>query len=204
MCDKEKVLPEEASKEDAHIDWLNKVTTHLIKKVNTNIHVTQEKNKLLKITNISELDLANLEFLTNTDHNNIHGKIVKMAVSIPGNNNGSLININIPGLSETICNIFEKSDAEAFLSLNKSHKPFKYPFSKVTTSDSSKTNNNLSVGDYIDIQTYLNHLLPKTTGVNKIYSLAFSSKHPRVGMDDFACTPAGLWTIFGVNVVPCN
>ena len=169
-----------SSQEDAHADWLNNLTTNLIKKVNPNIHVRPVKNsKALVFSNISESDLANLNFFTNSDHNNNHGRVIGVSASIPGNN--APLPLAIPGFSQTMTKLFNDSDSQAFVNSERTHKPFHIPFHH------NVSNNNLSVGEYIDTLTSLNPSLPQTSGVPKTYSLAFtpksSHKHDMIGSD---------------------
>lgn len=156
-----------SSREDIHADWLNNLTTNLIKKVNTNIHVRPVKNsKALVFSNISEDDLANLNFWTNSDNNNNHGRVIGFSVSIPGII--SPLPITIPGLSQTMIKKFNDSDSQAYMNYEKTHKPYHFPFTQ------NLVNNSLSVGEYIDTQTSLNPSLTQTSGVQKTYSLAFT------------------------------
>ena len=109
------------SKEDSYVDWVNKVTTTLVQKVNTNINITHKKNKVLLLSNITDDDLPKLQFLTNKDTNNNYGHIIGFSVTIPGNN--APLPIEIPGLPEIISKIFDDSHAEAFLTykITKNH-----------------------------------------------------------------------------------
>jgi hypothetical protein len=155
--------------EDGHADWVNKVTTTLAQQVNTNINITRTKNKMLLLSNITEDDLSKLQFLTNTDRNNNHGRIIGFGVTIPGNNNVPLP-IEIPGLPEIMSKIFDDSDAQAFLASKITHTPYQAPFIGPIR------NNSMSVSYYIDFITLMNPSMPKTANKTKTYSLTFSPK----------------------------
>lgn len=169
-----------SSQEQAHADWMNKVTTNLVQKVNPNIEVRQGKNgEGLIFSNISESDLENLQFVTNTDHNNNHGFVAGVSVSIHGNN--SPLTLSIPGFSQVMIKLFNDSDSQAFIKSERFHTPFKLPFSNNNRSAS------LSVGDYIDMQTSLNPSLPQTLGKPKTYSIVHTPiYHNHIG-EELTC-----------------
>jgi len=120
------------------------------------------------MSNISESDLPQLSFLTNTDSNNNYGRVTGFGVSIPGQNNSNTL--KVPGLSEAIVKAYNDSDSQGFINGNKTHKPFVTPFKNPTTGVP------MHVGQYVDMQTSSNPSLPNTTGVNKTYSVAFDPK----------------------------
>jgi hypothetical protein len=179
------------SPEDVHSQWLLNLITNLAQKVNTNIVVEQMPNGSLMLTNVSESDLPKLSFLTNTDANNNFGRVVAMGVSIAGQN--SPINVGIYGFSKDIVKAYSDSDSQAFLNNSKLHQPFETPFTDPVTGAP------MSVSQYVDLQTSSNPSLPKTTGVAKTYSIAFSAKKNNKPL---GC-PASL-TCNGVGVLsPC-
>jgi hypothetical protein len=159
-------------------NWHLKATAHLAKKVNPLI-VTTMKNNQLVMSNISDNDLNNLQFLTNNANNNFIGRLNNFGVSIKGNN-GSLVPVNIPGLSQVMTGIYDKSDIEASLNNNKTHSPFENPFPNASmnlpsTNGKSLPSASMSVGDYVDTLTAMNPSLPSTSGQEKTYTMTCGS-----------------------------
>jgi hypothetical protein len=172
MCgenNKPPMPPQSTSPQDVHSQWLLNLITNLAQKVNTNIVVKQMSNGSLMLTNVAETDLPKLSFLTNTDDNNNFGRVTGMGVSIAGQN--SSLPVGIYGFSQAIAKAYSDSDSQAFLTGSKTFKPFVAPFTNPVTGVP------MSVGDYVDLQTSSNPSLPKTTGLPKTYSVAFSAKN---------------------------
>lgn len=171
MCGKEtgRVPVPVPDTEDAHADWVNKVTANLAQNVNSNISIKQEKNKMLILSNINEDDLGKIQFVTNTDINNTHGRLVAIGVTIPGNGSNPL-SITIPGLSQHISKIFDDSDAQAFLDGKKLHTPLVTPFI------APLKNTPMSVSLFVDFMTAMIPSMPKTANKQKTYSLTFNPK----------------------------
>lgn len=143
-------------------DWLCFFTKAMINKVNPNIIVDITKKKdnngitikrLIYIRNISEEDLLNLKFLTNTNDNNNYLYIEYFGVEI---DNGKL---NIPGLNEIMLNIWRHSDSYAF----EKDEKFFYPFKDIT-----------NINTFIDDYTSLDKTMTKTNNKKKIYSLVLN------------------------------
>lgn len=174
------------SQEDPHADWLNKVTTNLAQSVNTNISVYEGKNKILILSNISENDLAKLTFITNTDNNNTHGRVIAFVVSIPGNN--APLYIKIPGLSQIISTIFDESDSLAFTNYKKTHIPFETPFRGPLRGIP------ISVSAYIDFISSMIPSMTKTVNKPKTYSLAFSPNSSKHIHDNWWKHDGQIWT----------
>jgi len=156
------------SSQDVHSEWLNNLITNLAQKVNTNINIRQLGNGSIIMSNISEFNLPQLPFLTNTDSNNNYGRVTGFGVSIPGQNSANPL--KVPGLSEAIVKAYNDSDSQAFINGNKTHKPFVTPFKNPTTGAP------MTVGQYVDMQTASNPSLPNTTSICKTYSVAFDPK----------------------------
>jgi hypothetical protein len=107
-----------------HRDWLLFSTKRLLQTINYNISVmindTPNGGKLLVAQNISEGDIDNLPFLTNTDQNNNYLYLQDFNVYVEG----SFTPQNIPGLKEIVMNAYTSTDADSFLKKEDVHFPF--------------------------------------------------------------------------------
>jgi hypothetical protein len=178
-----------SSPEDVHSQWLLNLITNLAQKVNTNIVIKQMPNGSgsLMLSNVGENDLDSLTFLTNTDANNNFGRVTGMGVSIAGQN-GTAIPVKIYGFSSAIVKAYNDADSQAFLNNSKTFKPFVDPFTNPVTWAP------MSVSEYVDQQTASNPSLPKTTGVPKTYSVAFSAKSNKKKNNNLAGSTASSFT----------
>jgi len=88
--------------------------------ISTEILVTPNDGRLLKVCNITEDKIGKLYFLTNTDQNNNYLYLESFKVFI-GTQKSPL---NIPGLSEACIDFFRRSDINGFISESKTHIPF--------------------------------------------------------------------------------
>jgi hypothetical protein len=107
-----------------HRDWLLFSSKRLLQTVNYNISVmindTPNGGKLLVAQNISEKDIDNLPFLTNTDQNNNYLYLQDFNVYIEG----SFTPQNLPGLKDVVMNAYTSTDADSFLKKEDLHFPF--------------------------------------------------------------------------------
>ena len=165
----ESSLAEQVSQPDKkHRDWLLYSTQALIANVDTNITteilVTPEDGRLLKVSGISEEAIQKLSFLTNTDQNNNYLYLEDFKVYI-----GTQFNsLNIPGLVEICKNFYRRSDADAFVEGKKTQLPF---------SSGNVTNATIGLPDiahfneFIDLLTTLLPYVKSTIGHVKTYEL---------------------------------
>lgn len=145
-------------------DWLCFFTKTMINKVNPNIivdiRVIKDNDgittkRLIYIRNISEDDILNLKFLTNTNDNNNYLYLENFQIEI---NNGKSI-INMHGLNEILLEFWRYSDSSAF---EKDEKFFK-PFSDIT-----------NINKFIDDYSNLHSTLPITANYIKTYILVLN------------------------------
>lgn len=150
-----------------HADWLMFSTQELIHNVNENISteiVSSQGKRLIFVSGVSEADIDNLYFLTNTDQNNNYLYLETFSIVYEGSNN----NVNIPGLEIMMKNNFRQSDIAGFVSDNKLH----YPFTTKNFKSSSFTGNTLS--EFIDQYTSLVPFAASTYGKVKTYSFVLN------------------------------
>jgi len=107
-----------------HADWLVYTTISMVQNVNPNI-VTRfsktENKRHLILYNVSEQDILNLYFLTNTDSNNNYLYLEEFVLFF---NNNQSTGITIPGLKDLVLDIWRNTDANAFINEQKTYKPF--------------------------------------------------------------------------------
>jgi len=108
----------------SHRDWLLYSTKRLIQSVDENIPVeivdTPNGGKKLIASEITEADIDKIAFLTNTDQNNNYLYLEDFQVYLIG----SISPLNIPGLKETVMNLFRASDTDSFLKGEKTQETF--------------------------------------------------------------------------------
>jgi len=156
-----------SSSDLTHANWLLFSIQQLIHNVNDNISteiVSSQGKNLLFVSGVSEADIDNLYFLTNTDQNNNYLYLETFSVIYEGSNN----NVNIPGLQTIMINNFRQSDISGFVSGNKLH----YPFSTKNFKSTSFTGNTLS--EFIDQYTSLVPFAASTYGNVKTYSFVLN------------------------------
>jgi hypothetical protein len=124
--------------------------------VKTNIIYLEKDRRILKLSNISESDLLNLKFLTNTDKNNNYLYLEKAKVYLNYENEP----FEIPGLSDMLNEVLQNSDTKAFLNDEKTHTPY-----------TSESFNGLTLGEFIDSLTDKLPFLQKTEGIHKIFTI---------------------------------
>jgi hypothetical protein len=146
-----------------HRDWLLFTQQNLVQSIDPNIDTsivsTPDGGKRLILKNVTEQDMAVLQFITNTDQNNNYLYLESIAVRLEN----SIDNLEIPGLTPVILKMYRLSDANGFFTSSKTHIPY------TTTSF-----NGNSVGYYIDQTTKLLPFLPNTYGIQKIFTLVLN------------------------------
>jgi hypothetical protein len=151
-----------------HRDWLLFTTKRMIQSVDETISVdivdTPNGGKLLIASGITEAAIDKLTFLTNTDQNNNYLYLEDLKVYVAG----FFTPLNIPGLTETVVNVFRSSDADQFVLGNKLHAPFlgsnyNTPYLTVT-----------SFSDYVDAFSSLTPYAPTTLGRVKTYEITLN------------------------------
>jgi hypothetical protein len=156
-------------------DWLIALTQTLLKDVDSNIKCTvsvRGPSKILRISNISEISVDKLKFLTNTSTNNNYGYLEDFKVSVLDNK--SIIPINVPDLKKIMIEAYNFNDTKAFLENNKLFNPFLNFFK-----DPCDPSKYISVTEFIDTYTEMTSVigLPgviPTRDKVKIYEAVFN------------------------------
>jgi len=151
-----------------HRDWLLFSSKRLLQTVNYNISVTftdtPNGGKLLIAQNISETDIDNIPFITNTDQNNNYLYLQDFNVYIEG----SFTPQNIPGLRETVMNAYTSTDADSFLNKQELHFPFMVK--NFENSDFKGT----TFSQFVDEYSGLLPFTTKTKGYVKTYEVVLN------------------------------
>jgi hypothetical protein len=164
-----------------HADWCLTTQVRLIESVNPEINcdIVNYPNgkKLLFVSNISEFDILNLRFLTNTDFNNNYLYIEDFNVVNTANPTKPL---NIPGLSDIMIQLYKQSDTEAFL---KGEKTF-IGFTTQNFLNTNFVNNGINtfngliygsdINSFVDLYTSLIPFCATTKPGNKLYSIVLN------------------------------
>lgn len=136
-----------------HRDWLLRFVKYLIKKVNPEIVTniiedkgSDNKKKVLIAENITETDLLNLQFPTNTDSNNNYLYIEKIGVYLDGDSNMKLLDIDLLPIAE---DFWDAESSEAYLNGEKTFKPFNSKLNNIVTKQDG------TIIDFID--NYFSH-----------------------------------------------
>jgi len=145
-----------------HRDWLLYATQSLIANVDssisTEILVTPNDGRLLKVCNITEDKIGKLYFLTNTDQNNNYLYLESFKVFIDSQKSP----LNVPGLTEGCIDFFRRSDINAFISDVKIHYPF---------ADSNITTANIAFSEVTNFNIFIDYL------TNLVPYVAFTQDH---------------------------
>ncbi len=146
-----------------HRDWLLKSQQSLIlsiaPNVSTSIISTPDGGKRLLVTHISQKDIGNLKFLTNTDNNNNYLYLENITVTLGGNISSAFF----PGFTEILIKIFESSDMNAFINGARMHQPF-----------ISNNINGMTIVQFTDLLSQLLPMVQDTTGVDRYYNLTLN------------------------------
>jgi len=151
-----------------HADWVLNSQKSLILKVNANIStqiISDGPNKKLFISNISEEDIDNLYFLTNTDQNNNYLYIERFDIYV----GSSPTPLPIPSLENTVKNVYYNSDINSFINGQKVH----YPFNALLYQQDCLFRGN-TFSEYIDFVSDTTPLSPSTRGLTKIYNIVLN------------------------------
>jgi molybdopterin-binding protein len=165
---KQQATPRAANKQptiDEHTKWLNKVTGVLAKKTNSNIQVLNKGNNVI-LSNITEDDLSKLPFVVGTDQSNKIAQISRFEVSVL-DSNGNYSDIDIPGLTEMVSNIYNESAAQSFLAGSLTHSPF----SSATSTSKAISSSTSKIRPLVDAMTNANPTLQKTGGKKVLYKI---------------------------------
>jgi len=164
----------------------------MVQKVDPRIRIKQKKrgqSKVLVLENISETDLGNLNFLTNTDQNNNYLYLETMSVFLYDDSYKN--EIMLPGLSMLMTECWNQADADAFINNDKLFYPFKLPLNGPFVPDLvTCTSNKISVPQYVDIYSSMVPFLPQTTGVNKVFKIVLNPDCNDYGMFSSCCPSA--------------
>jgi hypothetical protein len=161
-----------------HADWLLRTTKKMIEKVNTNIRLKRTKrgtSKYLVLENITEADLANLNFLTNNDVNNNYLYLEKFEVYTDDDNHK--VSLFIPGLTILMSECWNNADSNSFLNGDKTFFPFLDPLIAPTipglvTSEPPSTP--ISVPQFIDIYLSMVPFFKKSYGNVKKFRIVLN------------------------------
>jgi hypothetical protein len=147
-------------------DWLTFTIRQMVLNVNPNIplQIIKGNNKrLIVINNISETDILNLLFLTNTNDNNNYLYLEDLSVYLDNNTQP----IDIPGLHQIALDISRNADSVAYLDGNQTFKMFGTTF-KIPNGNSYENGN---FNQFVDYYTSLVSFFPQTTNHKKQYRL---------------------------------
>jgi len=168
-----------------HADWVLNSQKALIIKVNANIStvlLNDKTNKKLVVANVSEKDIDNLYFLTNTDQNNNYLYIERFDVYIQG----QPIPIPIPGLEDSVKNVYYNSDTNSFLNGQKIH----YPFNGLLYQQDSVFSGN-TFSEYVDFISNCIPLSPSTNGLKKTYSFVLNPDETKINPGQLSVVGTG-------------
>jgi len=162
-----------------HRDWLLFSTKEMLQEVDENISIEivdrKDGGKVLVASGVSEKSIDKLVFLTNTDQNNNYLYLEDFEVYIFG----AYSPLNIPGLKETVMNVFRANDISGFLEGNKTHDPFNPKhFSKTTFKGTTFSE---YVDDFSGLVPYCTHTLGKIKTYNFVLNpdLAILESQPQ-------------------------
>ena len=151
-----------------HRDWLLFTTKRMIQSVDETISVdivdTRNGGKVLIASGITEAAIDYLPFLVNTDQNNNYLYLEDLKVYVAG----FFTPLNIPGLTTNVVNAFRASDADNFLSGNKTHKPF------AGSNFDNDISSELTFSQYVDQYSSLSPYAPSTYGRVKTYEITLN------------------------------
>jgi len=150
----------------AEDDFVLVSQSKLFKFINPNIAteiVDKDDNsgKLLIARNVSEADIPNLVFITNSPQYKTYMSFTDILCFLSPNNIPQLNSLPIYGLKQNVKARIERSDTEGFISNHTTHKPFAAGFGE----------NGLSIGELIDNLTSLSRDLPDTYGIPKTFTI---------------------------------
>ena len=176
-------------KDLGHADWLLYTQIQLFKSVNPSIICeiieTPELNqKRLFASNISEIDILNLQSITNTDVNNNYLYLENFSVYLKNNASKPL---NLPGFNELMINLYRQSDYNAFIQNQKTHIMFStsdFQYTTFLNNTNNNLNNNLygsDINSYIDLFTGILPFTNSTTVGQKVYSILLNPDNPIFG-----------------------
>ena len=149
-----------------HADWLFFSEEKLIQRIANDLSISYSKgnngSKLMTISGISETDISNLMFITNTDinHNYMYIDSFNMFIS------GLSMPLIIPGFDTIVKNIFRNSDMTAFLNQAKIHNPF--TLSNITRNSTFSGNN---FNEFLDEYSGLVPYITDTIGRSRTYEI---------------------------------
>jgi hypothetical protein len=148
--------------EPKHQRWLLEVQQNLTLKTNPNITTSifndSDGQIKLLISNISDIDIKLIKFITNTDINNSYLYCENFSVHIEGQNDS----LFYPGLKEIAIKMFNDADTKAFLVNQKTYTPF---------SNGAFTDPAMDINEFIDNVTAMVECMPKTKNLRKSYSI---------------------------------
>ena len=178
---------------DNQSDFILGISSYLANKTNLKINISRIGKKKIVMKNVSEDDLLILPFLTNTNDSNKTIAMIRMSVFV-SQNDGTLQNINIPGFSPTMIQLFNNSDYAAFLAGNRTHIPFK--------SSAFKSGNPKTVGEWVDLVSSTLPNVQTTTGKRKYYTIVLSDSAKRNAPGYSYCFSGYLRTPKGSCIPP--
>jgi hypothetical protein len=156
-----------------HRDWLIRSITKMIQKVDLKIRIKQKKRgqtKILVLENVSESNLNNLYFITNTDQNNNFLYLESVKVFL--NDDYEKTPIYIPGLTQIMLDSWNQADNTAFLNSEKIFYPFVNPLNGPSVPGVVTSYvNPISVPNYVDIFTSMSPYIESTYGKTKTFTI---------------------------------
>jgi hypothetical protein len=150
-----------------HQDWVLRSAKRMLQQVNPNImfkEIKRGNTPLLVVFNVSEQDLPNLNFFTNTDNNN-YLYLETFGVYI---NDTTEQLIKVPGLAQLLTENWQVADNLAY----RQNSQVFYPFTSFLVN--KYTQNTFSISQYIDEQTSIIPWLPSTYGTPKQFTFVLN------------------------------
>jgi hypothetical protein len=175
-------------KDLGHADWLLFTQIQLFKSVNPSIiceiiETPETNQKRLFASNVSEIDILNLQSITNTDVNNNYLYLENFSVYLRNNPSKPL---NLPGFNELMINLYRQSDYNAFIQNQKTHIMFStadFQYTTFLNNTNNNVNNNLygsDINSFIDLFTGILPFTNSTSPGQKIYSILLNPDSPNI------------------------
>lgn len=174
-----------------HADWCLFTQTRLLESVNPEIICEiaryPDGTKILFASNITEIDILNLKFLTNTDQNNNYLYLENFSVYESKNPTKP---ISIPGLNNIMIELYRQSDYDAYIKGQITHNGFttqNFLFSNFKNNGLNIFNDQAfgsDINSFIDLYTSLIPFSPNTKPGKKLYSITLNPDNPLAGLSD--------------------
>lgn len=172
-----------------HADWCLFTQVRLIESVNPEIICEiaryPDGKRLLFVSNVNEIDILKIHFLTNTDQNNNYLYMEDFGVFNTKNPSKPL---SVPGLKNLMIELYRQADYQSYINGEKIHIGFttqNFLFSNFKNNQPNSFNNEVYGSDinaFVDLYTSLIPFCSATKPGNKLYSFVLNPDNPFVGL----------------------